>query len=150
MTETGNVFLSLAWTKPPRHVSGRRGGRMRTPTPTALHPALKLEILKPSALRTSRFFTYNPDSRSVLDMNSTKTAHTSSRKRSPLRSIREKCIDCCAGNKSECGAVSDSGLCLVAVSDGRNLSRAGVGGSPRPFQVLKDIPKRKPPEKELL
>jgi hypothetical protein len=46
----------------------------------------------------TRFFTYNPDSRSVLDMNSTKTAHTSSRRRSPLRSIREKCIDFCAGN----------------------------------------------------
>jgi hypothetical protein len=33
------------------------------------------EKSKTSSLRTSRFFTYNPDSRSVLDMNSTKTAH---------------------------------------------------------------------------
>jgi hypothetical protein len=131
----------------PRGCFGRAGSRMRTPTPTALHPALKLEILKPSALRTSRFFTYNPDSRSVLDMNSTKTAHTSSRRRSPLRSIREKCIDCCAGNRAEVGPCSDADLRAVAVSNGAESEPGGNRRSrrmrQRPMHPTTSLPGQK-------
>src|SRR5687767_7926122 len=75
---------------------------MRTPTPTALHPVLQLEILKACTLRTSRFFTYNLDSRSVLDMNSTKTASLSHRLKSNLRSIVRSALIVVRGVKRRC------------------------------------------------
>jgi hypothetical protein len=100
------------------------------PTPTASYLAHERRILKPSALRTSHFFTCNPDSRSVLDMNSTKTAHSSSHRQSPLRSIREKCIDCCAGNKAEVARCLIQSCTLWPFRMGRNPSRAGIGGKP--------------------
>jgi hypothetical protein len=69
-------------------------------------------------------------------MNSTKTAHTSSRKRSPLRSIREKCIDCCAGNKAEVARCHLESCALWPFRMGRNPNRAGVGGNPpRAFKI---------------
>ena len=61
-------------------------------------------------------------------MSSTKTAHTSSRRRSPLRSIREKCIDCCAGNKAEVARCEIQSCALWPFRMGRNPNRAGVGG----------------------
>jgi hypothetical protein len=128
VTKTGNVSPSPALDKDPPAFQGSGGMPLRTPTPTALYPALQLEILKPSALRTSSFSTYNPDSRSVLDMNSTKTAHTSSRRKSPLRSIREKCIDCCGGNKAEVARCEIQACALWPFRMGRNPNRAGIGG----------------------
>ena len=68
-------------------------------------------------------------------MNSTKTASVSSSSKSPLRSIREKCIDCCAGNKAEvvrcqitvvfCGHFEWAAIQIEAVS----------GGSPGAFYL---------------
>jgi hypothetical protein len=66
-------------------------------------------------------------------MNSTKTAHTSSDKRSPLRSIREKCIDCCAGNKAEVARCQMRTCALWPFRMGHNPNRAGVGGNPPGF-----------------
>ena len=63
-------------------------------------------------------------------MNSTKTAHTSSRRRSPLRSIREKCIDCCGGNKAEVARCEIQSCALWPFRMGRNPNRAGMGGKP--------------------
>jgi hypothetical protein len=62
-------------------------------------------------------------------MNSKKTAHTSSSRRSPLRSIREKCIDCCAGNKAEVARFEIQSCALWPFRMGHNPNRAGVGGT---------------------
>jgi hypothetical protein len=93
---------------------------------TSSASARDLEALRPE---NTPFFIYNPDSRSVLEMNSAKTAHTSSC-RSPLRSIREKCIDCCAGNKAEVARCEIQSSALWPFRMGRNPNRAGMGGKP--------------------
>ena len=67
-------------------------------------------------------------------MNSTKTASLS--RKSHLRSIREKCIDCCAGNKAE-----------VRGRNPKGRHRGDPHRGPLRFQT---IAKRKPPKKETM
>jgi hypothetical protein len=80
-------------------------------------------------------------------MNSTHTAHTSSRRRSPLRSIRKKCIDCCGGNRAEVARCEIQGCALWRFRMGRNPNRAGVGGTPRAFKIA-ILPKKETAQKE--
>jgi hypothetical protein len=81
-------------------------------------------------------------------MNSTKTAHTSSRRRSPLRSIREKCIDCCAGNKAEVARCPIQACALWPFRMGHNPNRAKVlGEAPRPLRC-EIFPKKETAEKD--
>jgi hypothetical protein len=68
-------------------------------------------------------------------MNSTKTANTSSCRRSPLRSIREKCIDCCGGNKAEVARCEIQSCALWPFRMGRNPNRAGIGGPQGAFKM---------------
>ena len=63
-------------------------------------------------------------------MNSLDTAAVSSHRKSPLRSIREKCVDCCAGNKAEVARCQIQSCALWPFRMGRNPNRVGVGGSP--------------------
>ena len=71
-------------------------------------------------------------------MNSTKTASVSPRLKSPLRSIREKCIDCCAGNKAEVARCQMQTCALWPFRMGRNPNRAGMGGGPGGLSVLRN------------
>jgi hypothetical protein len=92
VTKTGNgspnrdrnrkVFSLCSHRKTPRRQSGRTGASLGNPTPTALSPALQSEYLEALRLKHPRFFTYTPGSRSVLHMNSTKTAPVSPRLKS--------------------------------------------------------------------
>ena len=59
-------------------------------------------------------------------MNSKKMTYASS----PIRSIREKCLDCSAGNKAEVARCPIQTCALWPYRMGRNPNRAGVGGRP--------------------
>jgi hypothetical protein len=64
-------------------------------------------------------------------MNNTRTASRSHPLKSPLRSIREKCIDCCAGNKAEVARCEIQACALWPFRMERNPNRTGVGGHSR-------------------
>jgi hypothetical protein len=68
-------------------------------------------------------------------MNSTKTASVSSSSKSPLPSIREKCIDCCAGNKAEVVRCQITSCVLWPFRMGRNPNRGSSGGKPRGLSI---------------
>lgn len=49
---------------------------------------------------------------------------------SPLKAIREKCLDCCCGSASEVKLCPSKGCALWPFRSGHNPNRAGIGGSP--------------------
>jgi hypothetical protein len=48
----------------------------------------------------------------------------------PLRAIRRKCLDCCAGSAKEVRLCRARDCPLYGYRAGRNPRRAGVGGNP--------------------
>jgi hypothetical protein len=48
----------------------------------------------------------------------------------PLRAIREKCMDCCCGNRTEIRLCPSKDCPLWLFRFGHNPKRVGVGGNP--------------------
>jgi hypothetical protein len=68
--------------------------------------------------------------------------------RSPLRSIREKCIDCCGGNKAEVARCQIQACALWPFRMGRNPNRGGCWGNARLSLRYETSLKRTPPKKD--
>lgn len=56
-------------------------------------------------------------------------------KLSPLRAIREKCLDCACGNDAEVRRCELKHCTLWPFRMGKNPNRAGIGGKNLPGQV---------------
>lgn len=56
-------------------------------------------------------------------------------KLSPLRAIREKCLDCAGGNDAEVRRCHIERCTLWPFRMGKNPNRAGIGGKNLPNQV---------------